>query len=113
MARIAGYASLTPSRTRREGGGVEQPRIVFVIFDGFQPLDLTGPHEVFSSACAHGGDYACEIVARHAGPVTSRSGLPVNAGAGIGGTDPGGIDTLVVAGGSGVDAACADADLTG
>jgi hypothetical protein len=25
-------------------------RIVFVIFDGLQPIDLVGPHEVFSYA---------------------------------------------------------------
>ncbi|CAM5284643.1 hypothetical protein SVIOM74S_03623 [Streptomyces violarus] len=51
-------------------------RIVFVVFDGFQPLDLTGPREVFRGA---GDAYACEVVAPRAGPVRSGSGLLVHA----------------------------------
>jgi len=86
-------------------------RIVFVIFDGFQSLDLAGPYEVFQHAAQLTGGYRCEIVASAAGVVTSRSGLPVHAGSGVAGADPAGIDTLVVAGGSGVDAALHDAAL--
>ncbi|MYV98309.1 DJ-1/PfpI family protein [Streptomyces sp. SID3343] len=81
--------------------------VVFVIFDGFQPLDLVGPHEVFS----HAGGYRCTIVARHAGLVRSHSALPVHAGFGIADVDPADVDTLVVVGGGGVDAACHDAEL--
>lgn len=88
-----------------------QRRIVFVIFDGFQPLDLAGPHEVFSYAALLGADYACEIVAASAGMVTSRSGLPVHASQDVAGTSPDGIDTLVIAGGFGVDQACGDEPL--
>ncbi|MFF5979553.1 GlxA family transcriptional regulator [Streptomyces olindensis] len=82
-------------------------RIVFVVFDGFQPLDLTGPHEVFHGA----GGYACEVVAARAGPVRSVSGLFVHAGHGVADLDPGGTDTLVVVGGEGVDRAREDAAL--
>ncbi|MEU7719082.1 GlxA family transcriptional regulator [Streptomyces tibetensis] len=82
-------------------------RIVFVVFDGFQPLDLTGPHEVFHSA----GGYACEVVATKAGPVRSVSGLVMAAAHGVTGLDPAGTDTLVVVGGRGVDRARQDADL--
>ncbi|WP_338775703.1 GlxA family transcriptional regulator [Streptomyces sp. DG1A-41] len=83
-------------------------RIVFVVFDGFQPLDLTGPHEVFHSA---GEDYACEVVAPRAGPVRSVSGLLVHAGHGVADLGPAGIDTLVVVGGRGVDRARQDQAL--
>ncbi len=45
-------------------------RIVFVIYEGFQTLDLTGPYEVFDYAGRlAGGGYACQTVAAEAGPV--------------------------------------------
>ena len=88
-------------------------RIVFVIFEGFESLDLAGPYEVFQSASGLTGGYRCEIVAPVAGPVTAGSGLPVIASAGIADVDTAGIDTLVVAGGGGVDTACLDTALTG
>ncbi|MFC9684280.1 GlxA family transcriptional regulator [Streptomyces sp. NPDC056948] len=91
--------SVTPRGTPR--------RIVFVVFDGFQPLDLTGPHEVFHSA----GDYACEVVASRPGPVRSASGLLVHAAHGVADLDPAATDTLVVVGGQGVDRAREDAAL--
>src|SRR5690242_3287153 len=52
-------------------------RIVFVIFDGLQPIDLVGPHEVFSYAerLAPDGEYQCQVAARAAGPVRAPSGL--------------------------------------
>jgi transcriptional regulator GlxA family with amidase domain len=87
---------------------VKARRIVFVIYDGFQPLDLVGPHEVFAHAASLTGGYTCEVVAPSAGPVVSGSGLPVHAGAGIADVDAADIDTLLVAGGRGVDQASAD-----
>ncbi|TMR15334.1 GlxA family transcriptional regulator [Nonomuraea turkmeniaca] len=80
---------------------MQQRRIVFVIFDGFQSLDLVGPLEVFQ----HAGGYLCQIVAPRPGPVRAWSGLPVHAGRGVTDLDPTGVDTLVVAGGTGVDQA--------
>jgi transcriptional regulator GlxA family with amidase domain len=88
-------------------------RIVFVIFEGFESLDLAGPYEVFQNASGLTGAYRCEIVAPAAGLVTSGSGLPVQAGLGVAAAGPAGIDTLVVAGGGGVDAACREAALVG
>jgi transcriptional regulator GlxA family with amidase domain len=88
---------------------MELPRVTFVIFDGFQPLDLAGPYEVFQGP----GRYRCEIVAPDAGLVRSASGLPVHAAYGTGDLDPAGIDTLVVAGGYGVDEARHDDRLVG
>lgn len=92
---------------------MEQRRTVFVIFDGFQPLDMVGPHEVFSHAAGLGGGYACEVVAARAGLVRSASGLPVHAAGGVQDTCPDGVDTLVIAGGAGVDQACHDDRLVG
>ncbi|GAA1421867.1 GlxA family transcriptional regulator [Streptomyces thermospinosisporus] len=86
-------------------------RIDFVVFDGFQPLDLTGPHEVFQRAARHAGGYACRTVARRAGPVRSSSGLLVHAEYGVDDLDPAGTDTLVVVGGRGVDEARHDEAL--
>ncbi|WP_214415875.1 GlxA family transcriptional regulator [Sphaerisporangium fuscum] len=87
-------------------------RIVFVVFEGFQPLDLVGPHEVFQRAGRSGGDYACQIVAPRPGPVPAESGLPVHVEHGVADLDPQGVDTLVVAGGTGVDQARHDRALT-
>ncbi|MDI2124525.1 GlxA family transcriptional regulator [Yinghuangia seranimata] len=78
--------------------------VVFVVFPGFQALDLTGPHEVFAQA----GGYRCVVAAHTAGPVPSSSGLPVHAGAALADLAAERIDTLVVVGGSGVDQACRD-----
>jgi transcriptional regulator GlxA family with amidase domain len=81
-------------------------RVAFVIYDGFQILDLTGPHEVFEAT----GRYECLVVGPRVGPVPASGGLRVHAAFG---TDlaPEGIDTLVVAGGVGVDDARGDTAL--
>jgi transcriptional regulator GlxA family with amidase domain len=113
MARCVGYVSLTPSVRRPQGSYVTPRRVVFVIFEGFQSLDLAGPYEVFQHASRLTGGYLCEIVAPAAGTVTAGSGLPVYAGTGVAAADPAGIDTLVVAGGGGVDNARHDAALVG
>ena len=88
-------------------------RVVFVIFDGFQALDLVGPHEVFDGAGRVTGEagYHCQVVAPAAGPVSSSSGLPVHAGHAVADLDPRGIDTLLTVGGGGVDRASRDAEL--
>ena len=88
-------------------------RIVFVIYKGFESLDLVGPHEVFQTASGLTGGYRCEIVAPAAGAVAASSGLLVHAAAGVATADAAGVDTLVVAGGSGVDAARHDPTLVG
>jgi transcriptional regulator GlxA family with amidase domain len=71
---------------------VQQRRVVFVIFEGFQSLDLAGPYEVFQQAGRRSAGYACEVVAREAGLVRSGSGLPVHAGYGVGDLDAAGSD---------------------
>lgn len=79
----------------------------FVVFDGFQVLDLTGPFEVFRQA----GAYDCRVVTARAGTVRSDGGLAVAATDAISDLPPSALDTVVVAGGTGVDAALRHGDL--
>lgn len=85
-------------------------RIAFVLFPGFQQLDLTGPMAVFELAqLARPGSYDWRLVAS-APPVARSSaaiawpvrGLPRRLD---------GLDLVMVIGGDGVDAACGDARL--
>jgi transcriptional regulator GlxA family with amidase domain len=48
---------------------VTPKRTVLVIYDGFQALDLVGPHEVLAHAAELTGGCRCEVVAPSAGPV--------------------------------------------
>jgi transcriptional regulator GlxA family with amidase domain len=89
--------------------------VVIVAFDGVQPLDVVGPHEVFvgtgQAVVARGraGGYRVRVCSRDGGAVRAESGLALL-------TDPlpaGGerIDTLLLAGGRGANAAAADEAL--
>src|SRR5437868_13732369 len=71
-------------------------RIVFVVYDDFQCLDLTGPYEVFAKA---GPAYECTVVSVSSGLVTASNGLPFHIAHSITTLPPGDIDTLVVVGG--------------
>src|ERR1700755_844651 len=98
-----------PNRDRR----ADAPRIIEVLaYPSVQLLDVTGPLQVFASANDHvaqaGGTppYVLRVVAK------GGQGVMATAGLGIApsplprtGTPP---DTLMVAGGPGVDAAAAD-----
>lgn len=85
-------------------------RIAFVLFPGFQQLDLAGPMAVFEVATLSvPGSYDWRLVASEAPQVRSSvgvrwpvQGLPRRLGA---------DDLVVVMGGDGVDAACRDARL--
>ena len=83
--------------------------VAIVAFPGVQSLDVAGPFEVFAgarrAAGAHGVEagYDVNVVATEPGPVTTESGLTLVAGRLPTAEDR--IDTLVLAGGSGVDAA--------
>jgi transcriptional regulator GlxA family with amidase domain len=85
-------------------------RIAFVLFSGFQQLDLAGPMAVFEVArLAHPGSYAWRLVANTAPTVRSSAGVdwPVKPLPGRLGE----IDLVMVIGGDGVDAACRDGQL--
>jgi transcriptional regulator GlxA family with amidase domain len=87
-------------------------RIAILAFDDVQNLDVTGPFEVFSTAnrLRGGIEYEVEVVAPHARPVTTNSGLSIVPHRSTGGVR-GEIDTLVIAGGSGILQAIEDERL--
>lgn len=93
-------------------------RILVAMFPDAQILDITGPMEVFSTAnrekCERSPGtaepYALELVSTSPGPVRTSSGLEIVAAAAV---DParGPVDTLVIAGGDGTEAAMRDEAL--
>jgi transcriptional regulator GlxA family with amidase domain len=93
---------------------VQQRHIVIVAFDGLQPLDAVGPHEVFAGAgraaasLGRPGGYRVTVASAGGGGVRAESSLVL-------GTSPlpesERIDTLVLAGGSGAEAAARDETL--
>lgn len=84
--------------------------VVIVGFPGVQALDVVGPYEVFTGASMlTGGGYDVAMASIGARPVATATGLAFVA-APL--PDPSGpIDTVVVPGGAGVDAARSDAEL--
>ena len=80
--------------------------VTFVIFDGFDVLDVAGPFEVFGEA-----GYELTVVAPKDGLVRSDTGLTVHAQSSVASLDPSLPGTLLVVGGEGVDAARYDRSL--
>ena len=89
--------------------------IVLVAYPGVQVLDVAGPHEVFAganslmAAAGRAAPYTLRVVSPNGGVVRSESGLALETT-----TLPRAsarIDTLVLAGGSGVQRARCDAQL--
>ena len=91
--------------------GVMGHRLAFIIFPGFQLLDAAGPIAAFEVAAGSvPGAYALRVVAADAGAVRSSSGVVLQA-SGLPRLDR--VDTLLVAGGDGVDRARRDARVVG
>jgi transcriptional regulator GlxA family with amidase domain len=92
-------------------------RIDFLAFPDVQLLDVTGPFQVFASANRVAEEaeqpvpYLLQVVSAAPGPIVSSSGLALVAQALPPVDFP--LDTLVIAGGIGVQLACTDADLVG
>lgn len=95
----------------------DEPRadrhVVFVVFDGLQSLDLTGPLEVFAGASTvlerrhpDAPRYRVHVVSPDGGPIRAESGLTIVADTPD--TIPRTIDSLVIPGGNGVDRAADD-----
>jgi transcriptional regulator GlxA family with amidase domain len=79
-------------------------------FAGVQALDLVGPHEVFTGASLlTSGGYEVEIVSPGGQPVTTATGLAFIAEPLPDPSNP--VDTVMLPGGAGVDAARSDADF--
>lgn len=85
-------------------------RVACFIFPHVMALDVTGPMQVFASANEVARSqgrpplYRLETVGLEAGVVETSSGLRLVADTGLADWDPQGVDTLLVAGGNGVDA---------
>jgi len=107
MAEIVGSVTLTPTHGLRSTAGVSDRRVAFPLYPELQPLDLSGPFEVFATA-NHvldflGRDeprYELIIAAEAAGPVRSESGMTLHADVAF--VDVAGpLHTIVVPGGFG------------
>jgi transcriptional regulator GlxA family with amidase domain len=78
--------------------------VLIPLFDGVQPLDVVGPHEVLAGAGrlvehrAGGPGYGVSLVAERPGPVRGHSGLQLVACGPL--PDSGPIGTLLVPGGT-------------
>ena len=94
---------------------MRERHVVIVAFDGLQPLDAVGPHEVFAGAAraaaalGRAGGYRVTVASRRGGPVRAESGLELGTMPLPDATER--IDTLVLAGGTGADAAADDEAL--
>ncbi|MEU7892450.1 DJ-1/PfpI family protein [Nonomuraea sp. NPDC049152] len=77
-----------------------QRRVVIVIYEGFQLLDMAGPADVFALAGLLAGDggYRLEVTAVRAGGVAAHNGIATFVDTPLG-SIAGPIDTLVVVGG--------------
>ena len=86
-------------------------QLSIIAFDGVQPLDVVGPHEVFAGAneVLDAEAYAVEVQASTPGAVRSERGLTLYAGP----LSPTPVDIVIAAGGNGVFAACEDTALIG
>jgi transcriptional regulator GlxA family with amidase domain len=86
--------------------------IEVVAFPNVQLLDIAGPLQAFATAndlawlAKRPRPYALQVVARQSGQIASSSGLTLGAAPLSAPEAP--LDTLIVAGGYGVDAACRD-----
>jgi transcriptional regulator GlxA family with amidase domain len=95
---------------------VPRRSVVIVAFDGLQPLDAIGPHEVFAGATSvlaakkrPGAGYDLTIVSERGTPITTESGLQI-----VTAPLPTGrmkIDTLLIPGGEGSQTARYDEHL--
>lgn len=87
-------------------------KVVIVGFAGVQSLDVVGPHEVFSGASLlTRGGYDVAVASIDGQPVTTATGLAFMT---VPLPDPGNpVDTVVLPGGAGIDAARSNAELVG
>jgi transcriptional regulator GlxA family with amidase domain len=94
---------------------VQQRHVVIVGYEGVQPLDVVGPHEVFAgagravAALGRVGGYRVTLASSAGTPVRSESGLVLGTSPLPAGSER--VDTLVLPGGNGVGDATRDEAL--
>ncbi len=97
----------------------DKPNVVFLVYDGIVLLDLVGPLHVFSRACEDGTDelaYNTHIASMKGGPVQTNTIVQVDSArlTELCGASRGlKIDTLVIVGGDGANAAETNKELVG
>src|SRR4051794_8382459 len=100
MAEKVGNSSLRPSSAPPRIGDMAQRTVLFVLFDGMQSLDVTGPLEVFAGAEQHTpGTYRIRTASLDGAPVRTSSGLTVVPDETLAQADA--PNTLLVPGGQG------------
>ncbi len=116
MARIVGDVALTPRALVADDGSVATPaeadhQVVFVVYNGIQALDLTGPWEVFHGANAllarrpSGRPYRLTLCSTDGRSIETESGLQLATTALSDGLAP---NTLIIPGGFGARDAAQD-----
>jgi len=100
------------SAARRPGTAPSPRKIRMLVYEGAHLLDIAGPISLFASASEFVGAPAYDVglVAPSAGLFRSTGGIELRATAGID-RPISGLDTLLVAGGAGVDHALTDRRL--
>jgi transcriptional regulator GlxA family with amidase domain len=106
----------TPRSPPNVARTADAPRVIEVLaYPSVQLLDVTGPLQVFATANEHvtqsGGaaPYVLRVVAKGGPSVTASAGLAIAADPLPRASKP--VDTLIIAGGPGVEAASTDSDL--
>jgi transcriptional regulator GlxA family with amidase domain len=100
MAEKVGYSSLPPSPNLATMATMQPHTVLFVLYDGVQSLDVSGPLEVFAGAARHPrGSYEVRTASLGGTPVRCFSGLRLAPDAGL--ADETAPHTLVVPGGEG------------
>lgn len=87
------------------------PRLIaLLVYPGFQAIDLAGPLQAFSTAAKEGGPrYEVKVLSAMGGPIEGAG--PLTVATARWDDFRGAIDTLIIPGGPGVDAARADAAM--
>lgn len=95
----------------------QRRRIAAFVFPDSMILDATGPLQVFASANdelrrqGRPPAYDIELLGLEGGPLQTSSGLRLYVDRAIADVDGGDLDTLLIAGGAGIDAQCQRADV--
>jgi transcriptional regulator GlxA family with amidase domain len=94
--RKGGIVVIAVIDQRRQDGRMTRRTVLFLLFDGVQSLDVTGPLEVFA-----GAGYETMTASLGGGTVTTSSGLGLVPGRDLRTLGAAGPDTLIVPGGQG------------
>lgn len=113
------FASAIPLKNNSPQVSLAKNQTVsFVVYDGIEIIDLTGPMDVFAiastvlqeSGVAQSPAYSIQVVAAEPGPVTASCGLDIIADCAYGDIQDG-IDTLMIVGTPEVDCLLCDPAL--